>query len=45
MSERSVLNGKVKPGGTQMVKGPNADGPAKKGTVSIKGEDLRSGKK
>lgn len=45
MADRSVLNGKVKPGATQMVKGPYAESPSKKGTVSIRGEDLRNGKK
>ena len=44
MSERSGYVGRIKNGGTQVVKAPNQQTDAKKGTVH-KDSDLRTGKK
>ena len=41
---KSAYIGKIKNGGTQMVKAPNQVTDAKKGTVKT-GKDLRTGKK
>lgn len=43
MSEKSAYIGKIKNGGTQIVKAPMQTTDAKKGTVKT-GKDLRSGK-
>ncbi len=43
MSDKSAYAGKIKNGGTQVVKAPMQTTDAKKGTVK-KGTDLRSGK-
>lgn len=44
MSEKSGYVGRIKNGGTQVVKAPNQQIDAKKGTVKT-GGDLRTGKK
>ena len=44
MSEKSGYVGRIKNGGTQVVKAPNQQTNAKKGTVHT-GGDLRTGKK
>ncbi len=44
MSNKSGYIGKIKNGGTQMVKAPNQVKDLKKGTVKT-GNDLRTGKK
>lgn len=44
MSEKSAYAGKIKNGGTQVVKAPTQHADPKKGTVKT-GNDLRTGKK
>lgn len=44
MNGKSAYIGKIKNGGTQMVKAPNQVKDQKKGTVKT-GSDLRTGKK
>lgn len=44
MSEKSGYIGRIKNGGSQVVKAPNQISDPKKGTVKT-GSDLRSGKK
>ncbi len=44
MSDKSGYHGKIKNAGTQMVKAPNQQTDAKRGTVKT-GSDLRTGKK
>lgn len=44
MSEKSGYVSRIKNGGTQVVKAPNQQTDAKKGTVKT-GSDLRTGKK
>ncbi len=44
MSDKSGYAGKIKNGGTQVVKAPTQQTDPKKGTVQ-KGSDLRTGKK
>lgn len=43
MSEKSAYAGKIKNGGTQIVKAPFQSADGKKGTVRT-GKDLRAGK-
>lgn len=44
MSDKSGYIGRIKNGGTQIVRAPNQQTDGKKGTVRT-GSDLRSGKK
>lgn len=44
MSEKSGYVGRIKNGGTQVVKATNQSSDSKKGTVKT-GKDLRTGKK
>ncbi len=44
MSDKSGYVGRIKNGGTQVVKAPNQSTDPKKGTVKT-GKDLRTGKK